>query len=41
MTMGICPENPFDHVSLCSKETRDVQKELVEIDKKFDETKEA
>ena len=35
-TMGICPEkNPFDHVSLSDEETRDVKKELDDIDNKF------
>ena len=28
--------NPFDHASLSNEETRDVKKELDEIDKKFD-----
>ena len=41
VTMRICPENPFDHASLSNKETRDVQKELVEIEKRFDEAREA
>ena len=27
---------PFDHASLSNEETRDVKKELDEIDKKFD-----
>ena len=30
-------KNPFDHASLSDEETRDVKKELDEIDKKFDE----
>ncbi len=35
-TTGICPEkNPFDHVSLSDEETRDVKKELDDIDNKF------
>ena len=29
-------KNPFDHASLSNEETRDVKKELDEIDKKFD-----
>ena len=38
--MGIHPEkNPFDHASLSNKETKDVKKELDEIDKKFDEAR--
>ena len=41
MTMCICQENPFDHASLSNKETRDVQKELVEIEKGFNEAREA
>jgi hypothetical protein len=30
-------KNPFDHASLSDESTRDVKKELDEIDKKFDE----
>ena len=41
VTMGICPEISFDHASLSNKETRYVQKELVEIEKRFDEAREA
>ena len=41
MTIGICPENPVDHASLSNKETRDVQKVLVEIEKRFNEAREA
>ena len=32
-------KNPFDHASLSDEETRDVKKELDEIDKKFDEAR--
>ena len=28
--------NPFDHASLSNEETRDIKKELDEIDKKFE-----
>ena len=39
--MGICPKkNPFDRVSLSDEETRDVKKELDEMDKKFDRAEE-
>ena len=42
VTMGICPEkNPFDHVSLSDEESRDVKKELDDIDNKFDEARAA
>ncbi len=35
-TTEICPErNLFDHVSLSDEETRDVKKELDDIDNKF------
>ena len=34
VTMGICPKNPFDHVSLSEEEARDVKKELDDIDNK-------
>ena len=38
--MGICPEkNPFDRVNLSDEETRNVKKELVDIDNKFDEAR--
>ena len=38
VTMGrdLSRRNPFDHASLSNEETRDVKKELVEIEKKFD-----
>ena len=40
--MGICPEkNPFDHVSLSDEESRDVKKELDNIDNTFDEARAA
>ena len=40
--MGICPErNSFDHVSLSDEESRDVKKELDDIDNKFDEVRAA
>ena len=39
---GICPEkNHFDHVSLSDEETRDIKKELDDIDNKFDDAREA
>ena len=39
-TTGICPErNPFDHVSLSDEETRDVKKELDDIDNKFSDAR--
>ena len=41
VTMGICPKNPFDHVSLSEEEARDVKKELDDIDNKFDEARAA
>ena len=41
VTMGICPKNPFDHVSLSKEEARDVKKELDDIDNKFDEARAA
>ena len=42
VTMGICPEkNPFDHVSLSDEESRDVKKELDDIDNKFDDARAA
>ena len=33
---AVSRRNPFDHARLSNKETRDVKKELDEIDKKFD-----
>ena len=30
-------KNPFDHVGLSNEETRDVKKELDDIDNKFDD----
>ena len=32
-------QNPVDHASLSNEETRDIKKELDEIDKKFDEAR--
>ena len=32
-------QNPVDRASLSNKETRDIKKELDEIDKKFDEAR--
>ena len=34
-------KNPFDHVSLSVEETRDVKKELDDIDNKFDDARAA
>ena len=34
-------KNPFDHVSLSDEETRDVKKELDDIDNKFDDARAA
>ena len=34
-------KNPFDHVRLSDEETRDVEKELDDIDTKFDDARAA
>ena len=40
VTMGICPkQSPFDHASLSNEESSNFEKELDEIDKKFNEAK--
>ena len=37
--MGICPQTSFDHAGLSDEETIDVEEEVSDIDKKFDEGK--
>ena len=38
---GDLSRNPFDHASLSDEESRDVKKELDDIDNKFDEARSA
>ena len=41
-TTRICPEkNHLDHMSLSDEETRDIKKELDDIDNKFDDARAA
>ena len=37
--MDLSRKSPFDHASLSNKKSRDFEKELVEIDKKFNEAR--
>ena len=39
VTIGICPQTSFDHACLSNEQTFDVEEELGDIYKKFDEGK--